>query len=36
MENEKLGQEPAFPVKLNQVIGQIKYNFTDEKGNRQK
>lgn len=33
--NEKLGQEPAFPMKLNQVIGQTSYNFTDENGNEQ-
>lgn len=30
MKAEKLGQEPAFPTKLNQVIGQTSYNFTDE------
>lgn len=35
MKEEKLGQEPAFPVKLNQVIGQTSYNFTDENGNGQ-
>lgn len=35
MKEEKLGQEPAFPVKLNQVIGQTTYNFTDENGNGQ-
>lgn len=35
MKEEKLGQEPAFPTKLNQVIGQTSYNFTDENGNGQ-
>lgn len=35
MKEERLGQEPAFPTKLNQVIGQTSYNFTDEKGNGQ-
>lgn len=35
MKEEKLGQEPAFPVKLNQVVGQTSYNFTDENGNGQ-
>lgn len=35
MKEEKLGQEPAFPVKLNQVVGQTTYNFTDENGNEQ-
>lgn len=35
MKEEKLGQEPAFPTKLNQVVGQTIYNFTDENGNEQ-
>lgn len=35
MKEEKLGQEPAFPTKLNQVIGQTSYNFIDENGNGQ-
>lgn len=35
MKEEKLGQEPAFPTKLNQVVGQTTYNFTDENGNGQ-
>lgn len=35
MKEEKLGQEPAFPTKLNQVIGQTSYNFMDENGNGQ-
>ena len=35
MKEEKLGQEPAFPTTLNQVVGQTTYNFTDENGNGQ-
>lgn len=35
MKEEKLGQEPAFPTKLNQVIGQTTYNFIDENGYEQ-
>ena len=35
MKEEKLGQEPAFPTKLNQVIGQTSYNFMDENGKEQ-
>lgn len=35
MKEEKLGQEPVFPLKLNQVIGQTSFNFFDENGNEQ-
>ena len=35
MKEEKLGQEPAFPATLNQVVEQTTYNFKDENGNGQ-